>query len=94
MFNAHNVKRAESLTSSIKQSMNQNKYYDKKYHPTPNIPETSDFEQMLQQSFGGQEGNMLRLQTSYHNSLETMRKLRISKVEGRLQGPSEALLYK
>ncbi|XP_018792097.1 PREDICTED: autophagy-related protein 9A [Bactrocera latifrons] len=93
VFNAHNVQRAELLTSSIKQSINQNKYYDRKYHPTPNIPQTSGFEQMLQQSFGEQEGNMLRIQTSCDNSLENMRKLRISKVEGRLQGPSEALLY-
>lgn len=94
MFNAHNVQRAELLTSSIKQSIIQNKYYDRKCHLTPNIPQTSGFEQMLQQSFGEQEGNMLRLQTSCDNSLENMRKLRISKVEGRLQGPSEALLYK
>ncbi|XP_069966342.1 autophagy-related protein 9A isoform X2 [Bactrocera oleae] len=93
VFNAHNVQRAELLTSSIKQSIIQNKYYDRKCHLTPNIPQTSGFEQMLQQSFGEQEGNMLRLQTSCDNSLENMRKLRISKVEGRLQGPSEALLY-
>ncbi|XP_053950967.1 autophagy-related protein 9A isoform X1 [Anastrepha ludens] len=93
VFNAHNVQRAELLTSSFKQSTKPDKSHYKKMRASQNIPQTSGFEQMLQQSLGEQEGNMLRLQTSYLGSLENMRKLRISKVEGRLQGPSEALLY-
>ncbi|XP_017471467.1 PREDICTED: autophagy-related protein 9B-like [Rhagoletis zephyria] len=93
VFHAHNVQRAELLTSSIKHYFKPDKSQYKKLHATQNIPQTSGFEQMLQQSLGEQEANMLRLQTSCLSSLENMRKLRISKVEGRLQGPSEALLY-
>ncbi|XP_067638182.1 autophagy-related protein 9A isoform X3 [Eurosta solidaginis] len=94
VFNAYNVQRAELLTSSFKQSYIPYKAQNRKMDNTQIIPQTSGFEQMLQQSLGNQETNILKLQTSNVSSLENMRKLRINKVEGRLQGPSEALLYK
>ncbi|XP_004536765.1 autophagy-related protein 9A isoform X2 [Ceratitis capitata] len=90
VFNAHNVQRAELLTSSLKQSMYQSRCLDKSAHPIQTLPQTSGFEQMLQRSLGEQDGSILRLQTS---SRDNMRKMRINKVEGRLEGPSEALLY-